>query len=87
MPVRERACEPVQSAKGATKPERDPSLPLLRALVVLLVVASAGEAQAARVGADDHPFVDPLGATVVRTPQANAIETPALIEGRNLTRH
>ena len=61
-------------------------LSLPRALIVLLVVALVGEARAARLGAYDYPFVDPLVATVVRTPRANAIDLPALIEGQGIRR-
>jgi hypothetical protein len=40
-------------------------------------------AQAERLGAYDYPFVDPLVATVVGTPNANATQLPELVRFRN----
>jgi hypothetical protein len=57
---------------------------MVRGLVVLLALLAAAPAQATRLGAYDYPFVDPLVATVVRTPPANAAALPLLEEGHNL---
>ena len=55
--------------------------PWLAFLVGLLVASSA---EAVRLDAYDFPFVDPLVATVVRTPSANALPVPRLEIGDGL---
>lgn len=52
----------------------------------LLTALMATSAEAVRLGAYDFPFVDPLVATVVRTPPANALPVPRLEIGDGLRR-
>lgn len=63
-----------------TNPLRGPGLLLVGLLL------QAAPAAAERLGAYDFPFVDPLVATVVRTPDANRPALPDLEEGRNVHR-
>lgn len=56
-------------------------------ILLCLIAALAAPLTAAayeRLGAYDFPFVDPLVATVVRTPDANAMELPKLERFRNV---
>jgi hypothetical protein len=57
-----------------------------RWFVFLLATVMATSAEAERLGAYDFPFVDPLVATVVRTPAANALPVPRLEIGDGLRR-
>ena len=56
---------------------------LILGLVVTALLFQSLDARAERLGAYDYPFVDPLVATVVGTPQANAMPLPELRRFRN----
>ncbi len=54
-------------------------------LLAALAIASTGTARAVQwLDAYDYPFVDPLVATVVQTPQANSLELPELVRFENV---
>ncbi|MEZ5862063.1 MAG: hypothetical protein R3D28_24370 [Geminicoccaceae bacterium] len=54
-------------------------------LLIAIAIGSSGPARAAQwLGAYDYPFVDPLVATVVQTPQANSLELPELVRFQNV---
>ncbi len=59
------------------------SLKILLPLLACLLAPPAADAFQ-RLGAYDFPFVDPLVATVVRTPEANAMKLPKLERFRNI---
>lgn len=54
--------------------------------LLLLLLMTPLNALAERVGAYDYPFVDPLVATVVETPEANRVTLPRVEDGRELRR-